>query len=237
MENIFCLESHIHLYSRHTSTNPAYVIKTCLTWHAFAGARYWGFVSPKLHVSTYRNQQHCWWFHKLELTFTDDTPQVSYGASFVRIWKKLTASLWERTTVFCAHYIYAPNICDSVSNLHVFRAMIMYTCCCPVLLLHPNVCEVCFIEKNDIKIGKFFYLTLLHSPIQYFLFKTRDTASLQAIKHQNMASKKKTHLVGMWYICFSCSITIFSGMIVKHVSPTSIIIYNFQQSIGLVPKR
>ena len=63
MENVFCLESHIHLCSRHTSANPAYVIKTCLTWHAFSGARYWGFVSPKLHVSTYRNQQHCWWFH------------------------------------------------------------------------------------------------------------------------------------------------------------------------------
>ena len=62
MENIFCLESHIHLCSRHTSANPAYVIKTCLIWHAFSGARYWGFVSPKLHVSTYRNQQHCWWF-------------------------------------------------------------------------------------------------------------------------------------------------------------------------------
>ena len=55
MENIFCLESHIHLCSRHTSANPAYVIKTCLTWHAFSGARYWGFVSPKLHVCTYRN--------------------------------------------------------------------------------------------------------------------------------------------------------------------------------------
>ena len=63
MENIFCLESHIHLCSRHTSAIPAYVIKTCLTWHAISGARYWGFVSPKLHVSTYRNQQHCWWFH------------------------------------------------------------------------------------------------------------------------------------------------------------------------------
>ena len=67
MENIFCLESHIHLCSRHTSANPAYVIKTCLTWHAFSGARYWGFVSPKLHVSTYRNQQHCWWFQYLVL--------------------------------------------------------------------------------------------------------------------------------------------------------------------------
>ena len=64
MENIFCLESHIHLCLRHTSAIPAYVIKTCLTWHAFLGARYWGFVSPKLHVSTYRNQQHCWWFQE-----------------------------------------------------------------------------------------------------------------------------------------------------------------------------
>ena len=63
MENIFCLESHIHLCSRHTSAIPGYVIKTCVTWHAFSGTRYWGFVSPKLHVSTYRNQQHCWWFH------------------------------------------------------------------------------------------------------------------------------------------------------------------------------
>ena len=62
MENIFCLESHIHLCSRHTSANPAYVIKTCVTWHAIFWARCWGFVSPKLHVSTYRNQQHCWWF-------------------------------------------------------------------------------------------------------------------------------------------------------------------------------
>ena len=62
MENIFCLESHIHLCSRHTSAIPAYVIKTCVTWHAISGTRYWGFVSPKLHVSTYRNQQHCWWF-------------------------------------------------------------------------------------------------------------------------------------------------------------------------------
>ena len=26
-----------------------------------------GFVSPKLHVSTYRNQQHCWWFQYLVL--------------------------------------------------------------------------------------------------------------------------------------------------------------------------
>ena len=63
MENIFCLESHIHLCSCHTSAIPAYVIKTCVTWHAISGTRYWGFVSPKLHVSTYRNQQHCWWFH------------------------------------------------------------------------------------------------------------------------------------------------------------------------------
>ena len=62
MENIFCLESHIHLCSRHTSAIPAYVIKTCVTWHAISGTRYRGFVSPKLHVSTYRNQQHCWWF-------------------------------------------------------------------------------------------------------------------------------------------------------------------------------
>ena len=67
MENIFCLESHIHLCSRHTSAIPAYVIKTCVTWHAISGTRYWGFVSPKLHVSTYRNQQHCWWFHKFVL--------------------------------------------------------------------------------------------------------------------------------------------------------------------------
>ena len=59
MENIFCLESHIHLCSRNTSAIPAYVIKTCVTWHAISGTRYWGFVSPKLHVSTYRNQQHC----------------------------------------------------------------------------------------------------------------------------------------------------------------------------------
>ena len=28
-----------------------------------SGARYRGYVSPKLHVATYRNQQHCWWFH------------------------------------------------------------------------------------------------------------------------------------------------------------------------------
>ena len=65
-KTFFCLESHIHLCSRHTSANPAYVIKTCVTWHAIFGARYWGFVSPKLHVSTYRNQQHCWWFHNFE---------------------------------------------------------------------------------------------------------------------------------------------------------------------------
>ena len=51
MENIFCLESHIHLCSRHTSAIPAYVIKTCVTWHEISGTRYWGFVSPKLHVS------------------------------------------------------------------------------------------------------------------------------------------------------------------------------------------
>ena len=69
MENIFCLESHIHLCSRHTSAIPAYVIKTCVTWHAISGTRYWGFVSPKLHVSTYRNQQHCWWFHYLCASF------------------------------------------------------------------------------------------------------------------------------------------------------------------------
>ena len=66
MENIFCLESHIHLCSRHPSAIPAYVIKTCVTWHAISGTRYWGFVSPKLHVSTYRNQQHCWWFHYIK---------------------------------------------------------------------------------------------------------------------------------------------------------------------------
>ena len=64
MENVFfCLESHIHLCIRHTSAIPAYVIKTCLTWHAISRARYWRFVSSKLHVSTFRNQQHCWWFH------------------------------------------------------------------------------------------------------------------------------------------------------------------------------
>ena len=68
MENIFCLESHIHLCSRHTSAIPAYVIKICVTWHAISGTRYWVFVSPKLHVSTYRNQQHCWWFHYLSIS-------------------------------------------------------------------------------------------------------------------------------------------------------------------------
>ena len=50
------------------SHDSACVIKTCLGWHAFSGARYWGFVSPKLHVSIYtwyRNQQHWWWFHKM----------------------------------------------------------------------------------------------------------------------------------------------------------------------------
>ena len=73
MENIFCLESHIHLCSRHTSANPAYVIKTCLTWHAFFGAWYWGFVSPKLHVSIYRNQQHCWWFHYMPANDNHDS--------------------------------------------------------------------------------------------------------------------------------------------------------------------
>ena len=70
MENIFCLESHIHLCSCHTSAIPAYVIKTCLTWHAISGARYWGFVSPKLHVSTYRNKQHCWCFHNTVYVYT-----------------------------------------------------------------------------------------------------------------------------------------------------------------------
>ena len=76
MENIFCLESHIHLCSRHTSAIPAYVIKTCVTWHAISGTRYWGFVSPKLHVSTYRNQQHCWWFHESEEKSTSSTTKV-----------------------------------------------------------------------------------------------------------------------------------------------------------------
>ena len=33
-----------------------------LGWDGFSGARYRGYVSPKLHVSTYWNQQHCWWF-------------------------------------------------------------------------------------------------------------------------------------------------------------------------------
>ena len=37
MENIFCLESHIHLCSRHTSANPAYVIK-----HVSPGMRFLG---------------------------------------------------------------------------------------------------------------------------------------------------------------------------------------------------
>ena len=72
--HFFYLEGHIHLCSCHTSANPACGIKTCLGWHAISGARYWGFVSPKLHDSTYRNQQRCWWFHKkvcdiLQMTF------------------------------------------------------------------------------------------------------------------------------------------------------------------------
>ena len=32
----------------------------CLGWHGFSGARYRGYALPKLHDSTYRNQQHCW---------------------------------------------------------------------------------------------------------------------------------------------------------------------------------
>ena len=103
MENIFCLESHIHLCSRHTSAIPAYVIKTCVTWHAISGTRYWGFVSPKLHVSTYRNQQHCWWFHNCwpcvkDLPNADEFPlqraitkynleRVSMPWSYHQIWQ------------------------------------------------------------------------------------------------------------------------------------------------------
>ena len=51
----FWLESHIHLCSRHTSTNPAYVIKTCLGWHAISKARYWGLSHQScmsLHIGT-----------------------------------------------------------------------------------------------------------------------------------------------------------------------------------------
>ena len=36
--------------------------QTCLGCHGFSGARYRGYVSPKLHVSTNMKQQHCWWF-------------------------------------------------------------------------------------------------------------------------------------------------------------------------------
>ena len=81
-KTFLCLESHIHLCSRHTSANPAYVIKTCVTWHAIFGARYWGFVSPKLHVSTYRNQQHCWWFHK----YTLQTESIFKLVNFISKW-------------------------------------------------------------------------------------------------------------------------------------------------------
>ena len=41
--------------------NSGYVNNTCLGWHGFSVARY---VSTKLHLSTYRNQQHFWWFQK-----------------------------------------------------------------------------------------------------------------------------------------------------------------------------
>ena len=85
MENIFWLESHIHLWSRHTSANPAYVIKTCLGWHAISKARYWGFVSPKLHVSTYRNQQHCWWFHEKHVNDSNDNID-EYGVEDENWW-------------------------------------------------------------------------------------------------------------------------------------------------------
>ena len=107
MGNIFCLESHIHLCSRHTSAHPAYVIKTCLTWHAFFGARYWGFVSPKLHVSTYRNQQHCWWFHYLWLAFQRNSECVFFSGScsFARWWAYLfvTKALRHLATLKCSH--------------------------------------------------------------------------------------------------------------------------------------
>ena len=95
-KTFFCLESHIHLCSRHTSANPAYVIKTCLGWHAISKARYWGFVSPKLHVSTYRNQQHCWWFHNYE--------------------KYPLSPLKPRSLAFIEQYL--PNISDTVYSVH-----------------------------------------------------------------------------------------------------------------------
>ena len=52
MENIFCLESHTHLCSCHTSANTAYVIKTCLSWHAISKARYWGKSCMSKHIGT-----------------------------------------------------------------------------------------------------------------------------------------------------------------------------------------
>ena len=51
--------------------NAAYVIKTCLSSHGFSGAGYWGYVSPKLHFSMYRNQQNCWWFHNYRRGLSD----------------------------------------------------------------------------------------------------------------------------------------------------------------------
>ena len=55
-------ESHIFVFTSHKRKSclrhQNMSRLACIFW-----ARYWGFVSPKLHVSTYRNQQHCWWFH------------------------------------------------------------------------------------------------------------------------------------------------------------------------------
>ena len=130
-KTFFCLESHIHLCSRHTSAIPAYVIKTCVTWHAISGARYWGFVSPKLHVSTYRNQQHCWWFHYiwLLLNHSDDHDDSSFHSFTFDL-------IWGSTPQWCATICLATSAAIGTDRdcCHSMRLSVRLTPVCPSCL-------------------------------------------------------------------------------------------------------
>ena len=115
MENIFCLESHIHLCSRHTSAIPAYVIKTCLTWHAISGARYWGFVSPKLHVSTYRNQQHSWWFHYLVISNSNWNSNTFITSTSIQQKKELHHTVHPKIYITIGFY----SMCNAMTAMDI----------------------------------------------------------------------------------------------------------------------
>ena len=161
MENIFVWRvTHICVH-----VTQAQILLTS-SKHVLLGMHFWGsvrgFVSPKLHVSTHRNQQHCWWFHYRtvcgdccanNMYFWMQASTVrSSGRCVIFIWKNMNCK-W-----ILVFYVNVDNLIDiipiissclalAVKHIELSVVIVVQICISMHVKTATPACS-CFIETN-----------------------------------------------------------------------------------------